>query len=63
MESCELSSLKHIFKEANGYVDVLAKANCDQLSDFISFSIASAHVLETLAIDISNATRFRLISS
>ena len=63
MESCELSSLKHIFKEANGYVDVLAKADCDQLSDFIFFSIASAHVLETLAFDISNATRFRLISS
>ena len=62
MESCKLSSLKHIFREANGYVDILAKADCDQLSDFISFSIVSAHVLETLAFDISNATRFHLIS-
>jgi hypothetical protein len=31
--------------------------------DFISFPNAPAHVLEALAFDVSNATRFRLISS
>ena len=63
MERFELCSLKHIFREANGCADVLAKAGCVQSSDFLSFSNASAHVLEALAFDVSNDTRFRLISS
>jgi ribonuclease HI len=63
MERFELCSLKHIFREANGCADVLAKAGCVQSSDFLSFSNAPAHVLEALAFDVSNATRFRLISS
>jgi hypothetical protein len=57
----EFSSLKHIFREVNDCVDLLAKAGCAQQSDLISFSNALAHVLEVLAFDVSNATRFRLI--
>uniref|UniRef100_A0A2N9G3W3 CCHC-type domain-containing protein n=1 Tax=Fagus sylvatica TaxID=28930 RepID=A0A2N9G3W3_FAGSY len=63
MERFESCSLKHIFREANGYTDLLAKTGCDQRPDFISFSNAPAHVLEALAFDISSTTRFCLISS
>uniref|UniRef100_A0A2N9IH06 RNase H type-1 domain-containing protein n=1 Tax=Fagus sylvatica TaxID=28930 RepID=A0A2N9IH06_FAGSY len=63
MERFEICSLKHIFREANGCADLLAKAGCDQTSNFISFPNAPAYVLEALAFDVSNATRFRLISS
>ena len=63
MERFEHYSLKHIFREANGCVDLFAKVGCDQLLDFISFPNAPAHVLEALAFDVSNPTRFRLISS
>ena len=59
-ESC---LLKHIFREANGCTDLLAKTGCDQRLDFISFSNAPAYVLEVLAFDVSSATRFHLISS
>jgi ribonuclease HI len=63
MEGFEMCSFKHIFREANGCADLLAKTGCDQFPDFISFPNAPAHVLEALAFDVSNATRFRLISS
>uniref|UniRef100_A0A2N9H9G6 RNase H type-1 domain-containing protein n=1 Tax=Fagus sylvatica TaxID=28930 RepID=A0A2N9H9G6_FAGSY len=63
MERFEICSLKHIFREVNGCADLLAKAGCDQTSDFISFPNAPAYVLEALTFDVSNATRFRLISS
>ena len=63
MESFEHSSLKHIFREANGYADLLAKAVCNQLLNFISFPIAQAHMLEALAFDVLNDTCFRLINS
>ena len=63
MESFEHSSLKHIYREANGCADLLAKAGCAQFLDFISFPIAPAHVLEALAFDVSTDTRLRLISS
>uniref|UniRef100_A0A2N9I267 RNase H type-1 domain-containing protein n=1 Tax=Fagus sylvatica TaxID=28930 RepID=A0A2N9I267_FAGSY len=63
MERFESCSLKHIFREANGCADLLAKTGCDQRPDFISFSNAPAYVLEALAFDVSSATRFRLISS
>ena len=63
MERFENCSLKHIFREANGCVDLLAKTGCDQRPDFISFPNAPAHVLEALAFDVLSATRFRLISS
>jgi ribonuclease HI len=63
MESFELCSLKHIFREANGCADLLAKTGCVQSSDFLAFSNAPAHVLEALAFDVSNATRFCLICS
>ena len=63
MERFERCSLKHIFKEENACADLLAKISCDQSLDFISFSNAPAYVLEVLAFDVSNATRFRLICS
>ena len=63
MERFELCSLKHIFREANSCANVLAKAGCVQSLGFFSFSNAPEHVLEVLAFDVSNATRFRLISS
>jgi ribonuclease HI len=63
MERFEICSLKHIFREGNGCADLLAKAGCDQIPNFISFPNAPAYVLEALAFDVSNATRFRLISS
>uniref|UniRef100_A0A2N9F1N1 RNase H type-1 domain-containing protein n=1 Tax=Fagus sylvatica TaxID=28930 RepID=A0A2N9F1N1_FAGSY len=63
MESFKHSSLKHIFREANGCADLLAKAGCDKLLDFISFPTAPAHVLEALAFDVSNDTCLCLISS
>jgi ribonuclease HI len=63
LERFELRSLNHIFREANGYADLLAKAGCAQQSDFVFFLNAPAHVLEALAFDVSHATRFRLISS
>jgi ribonuclease HI len=63
MERIENCSLKHIFREANGCADLLAKAGCDQYQDFISFPNAPAYVLEALAFDVLNSTRFRLISS
>ena len=63
MERFEICSLKHIFREANSCADLLAKAGCDQTPDFISFPNAPAYVLKALAFDVSNATRFRLISS
>ena len=60
MERFELKSLKHIFREANGCADVLAKASCVQQSDLVFFLNAPAHVLEALAFDVSNATWIRL---
>ena len=63
MERFEICSLKHIFREANGYADLLAKAGCDRTLDFISFPNAPAYVLEALAFDVSDATRFPFISS
>ena len=63
MERFEICSLKHMFREANGCADLFAKAGCDQTSNFISFPNAPTYVLEALAFDVSNATRFRLISS
>jgi ribonuclease HI len=63
MERFELRSLKHIFREANGCADLLAKAGCVQHPDFVYFPNAPAHVLEALAFDVSNVTRFRFISS
>jgi hypothetical protein len=41
-------SLKHVYREANGCVDLLAKSGCDQIVDFISFSSPLAHELEAM---------------
>ena len=54
-------TLKHIYRETNGCVDILAKVGCDQQVDFLRFSIASAHVLAALDFDISNVIRYRLV--
>jgi ribonuclease HI len=56
-------SLKHVFREANGCADLLAKSGCAQQHDLLYFPNAPAHVLEALAFDVSNVTRIRLISS
>ena len=42
MESFEHSSLKHIYRKANGCADLLAKAGCDQFSGFYFFSHCSS---------------------
>ncbi len=62
MKRFETCSLKHIFREANGCVNLLAKTDYDQISNYIFFSNAPAHVLEALAFDVSTVTHFRLIS-
>ena len=63
LERFERFTLHHIFREANGCADALAKAGCAQLVDFISFTSAPAHVLEALGFDSSCATRIRLVCS
>jgi ribonuclease HI len=63
LERFERYTLHHIFREANGCADALAKASCAQIVDFISFTSAPAHVLEALDFDSSCATRIRLVCS
>jgi ribonuclease HI len=63
LERFERYTLHHIFREANGCADALAKAGCAQLVDFISFTSAPAHVLEALAFDSSSVTRIRFVCS
>ena len=50
-EKFEHVSIKHIYKEANACVDLLTKADCAQLSDFISFCTPQAHVLDALSFE------------
>ena len=63
LESFDRFTLKHIFREANGCANNLAKARCVQLVDYVSFTSTLAHVPEALAFDSSVVIRFRLISS
>jgi ribonuclease HI len=63
LEKFDRFTLHHIFREANGCADALAKAGCAQSVDFISFTSAPAHVLEALAFDSSCATRTRFVCS
>ncbi len=63
LERFEAYSLKHIYREANGCADTLAKASCIQHSDFLLYTSATAHVLEALDFYISVATRSRLVST
>uniref|UniRef100_A0A2N9GVG0 RNase H type-1 domain-containing protein n=1 Tax=Fagus sylvatica TaxID=28930 RepID=A0A2N9GVG0_FAGSY len=58
MERFELCSLKHIFREANGCADLLAKAGYAQSPDFLSFSNAPTYLLEALAFDVSKCYSF-----
>ena len=53
LQKFEGVSIKHIYKEANMCADLLAKAGCDQLEDFVLFCTPPAHVLEVLRFDLS----------
>ncbi len=59
LESFEVFTLN---KEANGCVDVLAKAGCTKQVDFISFTIAPRHVLEALAFNCSATSCIQLVN-
>ena len=61
LEKFEGVSIKHIYREANMCADLLAKAGCDQLVDFVLFCKPPAHVLEVLRFDLSVDTRTRVI--
>ena len=61
LEKFEGVSIKHVYREANMCADLLAKAGCDQLQDFVLFCTPPAHVLEVLRFDLSVDTRFRVI--
>ena len=61
LEKFEGVSIKHIYREANVCADLLAKAGCDQLVEFILFCTPSVHVLEALRFDLSVDTRTRVI--
>ena len=61
LEKFEGVSMKHIYREANMCTDLLAKASCDQLVDFVLFRKPPAHVLEVLRFDLSVDTRTRVI--
>jgi ribonuclease HI len=54
-------SIKHIYREANVCADLLAKAGCNQLVDFILFCTLLAHVLEALRFDLSVDSYTRVI--
>ena len=54
-------SIKHIYREANGCTDLLAKVGCDQLVEFILFCTPPAHVFEALRFDLSVDTCTRVI--
>jgi ribonuclease HI len=60
LEKFEGVSIKHIYREANVCADLLAKAGCDQLDEFILFCTPPAHVLEALRFDLSVETRTRV---
>jgi hypothetical protein len=56
LEKLERFTLKYIYREANGYADILAKTGCAQQVDFFHFSLAPVHVLATLDFDMYFAT-------
>jgi ribonuclease HI len=61
LEQFEGVSIKHVYREANVCADLLAKAGCDQLVEFMLFCTPPAHVLEALRFDLSVDTRTRVI--
>ena len=61
LDRFEQFSIKHIFREANSCVDLLAKAGCVQLVDFILFTTPPVHVLEALDFDYSDASVIRFV--
>ncbi len=54
-------SLRHVYREANGCADLLAKSGYDQIVDFLSFSTPPTYVLEAVQFDLLVCTRTRLI--
>ena len=56
LERFELKSLKHIFREANGCTDLLAKAGYAQQSDLVYFSNASARMDSLVTVDLINSS-------
>ena len=61
LEQFEGVSIKHVYREANVCADLLAKAGCNQLVEFMLFCTPPAHVLEALRFDLSVATHTRVI--
>uniref|UniRef100_A0A2N9F8F6 RNase H type-1 domain-containing protein n=1 Tax=Fagus sylvatica TaxID=28930 RepID=A0A2N9F8F6_FAGSY len=61
MEKFASVTLKHIYREANACVDLLAKEGCSQVLPFIAFTTPPMSVLECLAFDCSNFVYTRLI--
>ncbi len=61
LERFERFTLKHIYKEANGCVDILVKAGCDQQVDFLCFTTASTYVLTALNFNTSNVIHYCLV--
>uniref|UniRef100_A0A2N9GG55 RNase H type-1 domain-containing protein n=1 Tax=Fagus sylvatica TaxID=28930 RepID=A0A2N9GG55_FAGSY len=61
LERFEATTIKHIYREANGCADALAKTGCVQHVNISFYPSAPAHVLEALAFDNSVATRTRFV--
>ena len=62
LERFEATTIKHIYREVNGCVDVLAKAGCVQHVNISFYLSAPAHVLAAFAFDNSVATRTCLVN-
>jgi ribonuclease HI len=61
LERFEATTIKHIYREANGCADALAKTGCVQHVNISFYPSAPAHVLEALAFDNFVATRTRFV--
>jgi ribonuclease HI len=61
LERFEATTIKHIYREANGCADALAKSGCVQHVNISFYPSSPAHVLEALAFDNSVATRTRFV--
>ena len=61
LERFERFTLKYIYREANGFTDILVKASCDQQVDILCFTTVPTHVLTALDFDIFYVIRYRLV--
>lgn len=57
----ELFKLQHIYREANSYANILAKAGCAQQLNFISFATPPNHILEASKFNCSCSVCTHLI--